>query len=86
MSDDFGEYIKMEGAPDGRRRSIQQAPFHYLAMFSPDPLQKKWQLIYLKINLYVNQRRVGEAMEWINSSYFQVCWLSVGGSTPKWRG
>lgn len=41
MSDDFGEYIKMEGAPDGRRRSTQQAPFHYLAMFSPDPLQKK---------------------------------------------
>lgn len=40
MSDDFGEYIKTEGAPDGRRRSTQQAPFHYLTMFSPDPLQK----------------------------------------------
>lgn len=24
MSDDFGEYIRAEGAPDGRRRSTQR--------------------------------------------------------------
>lgn len=81
--DDFGEHIKKTKAPCGRRRSTRWAPFHYLFMLPPDLLQK-WQLIYFKINLYVNQWRLGGAMEWINSSHFQVCWLS-GLSASVWE-
>lgn len=73
------EYINRR-APSGRPRSTRRPRF----IISPCSLwpAEKWQLIYLKINLYVNQRRTGAPL-WLNAARLQLrdCqFASVGAS------